>query len=272
MQKDIDLKKFNKLTADDLIRTEEFTPNYLELLDVSEDNLEELIEIALDKDLELANAEVEKDRYIPCHALQALGQLGTLKPFDEILERMDYFSEDDYYNSAIMYYLRKVGKNRTDTLIEFFLEQNNDEGNRLVILEVLESFMEKGSAFNQKLEEALLLYLKRDDELEDLMNASAIFTLIDLSGAKHIDLIREVFEKKPVDIFYNGDLEDIEIRLGLRKTRSKPREKNILQKLIEKYELEDKIQPLISTKAKIGRNDPCPCGSGKKYKKCCLNK
>lgn len=23
---------------------------------------------------------------------------------------------------------------------------------------------------------------------------------------------------------------------------------------------------------KIGRNDPCPCGSGKKYKRCCLNK
>ena len=23
-------------------------------------------------------------------------------------------------------------------------------------------------------------------------------------------------------------------------------------------------------KQKIGRNDPCPCGSGKKYKKCCL--
>jgi len=23
---------------------------------------------------------------------------------------------------------------------------------------------------------------------------------------------------------------------------------------------------------KIGRNDPCPCGSGKKYKQCCMNK
>jgi len=23
---------------------------------------------------------------------------------------------------------------------------------------------------------------------------------------------------------------------------------------------------------KTGRNDPCPCGSGKKYKKCCLGK
>jgi len=23
---------------------------------------------------------------------------------------------------------------------------------------------------------------------------------------------------------------------------------------------------------KIGRNDPCPCGSGKKYKDCCMGK
>lgn len=25
-------------------------------------------------------------------------------------------------------------------------------------------------------------------------------------------------------------------------------------------------------RVKIGRNDPCPCGSGKKYKKCCIGK
>nr|WP_305119660.1 MULTISPECIES: SEC-C metal-binding domain-containing protein [unclassified Ruminococcus] len=24
-----------------------------------------------------------------------------------------------------------------------------------------------------------------------------------------------------------------------------------------------------TAKQKVGRNDPCPCGSGKKYKKCC---
>lgn len=28
-------------------------------------------------------------------------------------------------------------------------------------------------------------------------------------------------------------------------------------------------KPEIDTTVKIGRNDPCPCGSGKKYKKCC---
>lgn len=27
--------------------------------------------------------------------------------------------------------------------------------------------------------------------------------------------------------------------------------------------------PQARTKTKVGRNDPCPCGSGKKYKKCC---
>ena len=28
----------------------------------------------------------------------------------------------------------------------------------------------------------------------------------------------------------------------------------------------------IQAGAKVGRNDPCPCGSGKKFKKCCMNK
>ncbi len=28
-------------------------------------------------------------------------------------------------------------------------------------------------------------------------------------------------------------------------------------------------QPIVRESAKIGRNDPCTCGSGKKFKKCC---
>ncbi len=28
-------------------------------------------------------------------------------------------------------------------------------------------------------------------------------------------------------------------------------------------------KPVVNRDAKVGRNDPCPCGSGKKYKKCC---
>ncbi len=30
-----------------------------------------------------------------------------------------------------------------------------------------------------------------------------------------------------------------------------------------------KAKPMVREGPKVGRNDPCPCGSGKKYKKCC---
>ena len=33
--------------------------------------------------------------------------------------------------------------------------------------------------------------------------------------------------------------------------------------------LEQKKSGTIVKEKKIGRNDPCPCGSGKKYKQCC---
>lgn len=33
--------------------------------------------------------------------------------------------------------------------------------------------------------------------------------------------------------------------------------------------LEKKKKTVVRTSAKVGRNDPCPCGSGKKYKNCC---
>jgi preprotein translocase subunit SecA len=29
------------------------------------------------------------------------------------------------------------------------------------------------------------------------------------------------------------------------------------------------VEPIRNFGQKVGRNDPCPCGSGKKYKKCC---
>ena len=33
-----------------------------------------------------------------------------------------------------------------------------------------------------------------------------------------------------------------------------------------------KKQPIRNAATKVGPNDPCPCGSGKKYKKCCMHK
>lgn len=38
---------------------------------------------------------------------------------------------------------------------------------------------------------------------------------------------------------------------------------------LKKFYKEQKESGTIRREKKIGRNDPCPCGSGKKYKKCC---
>ena len=38
------------------------------------------------------------------------------------------------------------------------------------------------------------------------------------------------------------------------------------------YTPEELNPTTVIKKEKVGRNDPCPCGSGKKYKKCCGKK
>ena len=37
-------------------------------------------------------------------------------------------------------------------------------------------------------------------------------------------------------------------------------------------QLPSAVEPIRGDQEKVGRNDPCPCGSGKKYKQCCGKK
>jgi len=48
----------------------------------------------------------------------------------------------------------------------------------------------------------------------------------------------------------------------------KARGKDDVQAEKELLDKTEKVAPIKSAGA-AGRNDPCPCGSGKKYKKCC---
>jgi SEC-C motif-containing protein len=41
------------------------------------------------------------------------------------------------------------------------------------------------------------------------------------------------------------------------------------QSTIHKKVHEEPQQPVVREGPKVGRNDPCTCGSGKKFKKCC---
>ena len=50
---------------------------------------------------------------------------------------------------------------------------------------------------------------------------------------------------------------------------ARPKEQKVTYGRGEEPEEDDKPEPVTRLGEKIGRNDPCPCGSGKKYKKCC---
>ena len=51
-------------------------------------------------------------------------------------------------------------------------------------------------------------------------------------------------------------------------------EKKVVQKMDRRLDQLNRQhgQPISVTRVKIGRNDPCPCSSGKKFKKCCISK
>lgn len=51
-----------------------------------------------------------------------------------------------------------------------------------------------------------------------------------------------------------------------------PEEAGFIDELEEEQSIDWTYNQSIKSGKKIGRNDPCPCGSGKKYKKCCLGK
>ncbi len=54
----------------------------------------------------------------------------------------------------------------------------------------------------------------------------------------------------------------------LHQLAEKSRDKDDVEQEKELVEKTEKVEP-IRSEAEPKRNDPCPCGSGRKYKKCC---
>jgi preprotein translocase subunit SecA len=83
----------------------------------------------------------------------------------------------------------------------------------------------------------------------------------------------------PYPIFLRGCLYQSRNRLSLSQRllfsseRNDATERKQVAKAVSTGESKEVVKkPVVNEEAKIGRNDPCPCGSGKKYKQCCGNK
>ena len=96
------------------------------------------------------------------------------------------------------------------------------------------------------------------------------------------DAILEIFKTAPLDQYITIKEEDsgVHFMMKLKTERTEMDQYNNIMDFEDDWtddELEDfmlqqeikKREPYVKTEPEIGRNDPCPCGSGKKYKKCC---
>ncbi len=158
----------------------------------------------------------------------------------EIAQAAKTAEEDNKFWSA--YFLKEQNN------YEIILESKNTQL-KGTIKELAEKFSMDSVTFTGFMD-GINTSLKEEISLEELAEDSEINVEIDFEKLYH-----NMLDAK-ADWLYNlSQWEDI-------LTPEKRKE-------IKKAYNESKI---VRNENKIGRNDPCPCGSGKKYKQCCLNK
>ncbi|MCL5056622.1 MAG: preprotein translocase subunit SecA [Actinobacteria bacterium] len=126
-------------------------------------------------------------------------------------------------------------------------EENMREVERVVTLRIVdERWMDHLDAMDQLREGiGLRAYGQKDPLIEYKFEGYEMFN--NMIASIQEDVVRYIF------------------RVNLVHQEEQPRQRNVVE---NRYAEEGSKQP-VRREAKVGRNDPCPCGSGKKYKKCC---
>jgi len=241
-------------------RTQVDWPDYSQYGIGSED-VDDLIQLALDPELHGAPTE-SNEVWVPLHAWRALGQLGDSRAIDPLISAFDALCDDDWASEELPLVLGMMGEPAIGPLIEFLEDSSHTEFARMIAAGALGKIAERHPSAKDRIIALLTEYLDDPDPSATGLNGSAVNALIDLEARSSIDTLRRLYRSGNVDLFACGDIEDVEIELGLRTQRTTPR-----ADLAQVYGFP---KPALRKPEKVGRNDPCPCGSGKKYKKCCL--
>ncbi|MCD7883504.1 MAG: DUF1186 domain-containing protein [Lachnospiraceae bacterium] len=169
-----------------------------------------------------------------------------------------------------------------------------DDFARAAFLSVMGQLYLDGSLPKEDWQNFLRQIIYSEEEIGDYIYSEIALEICDCHMLDMLPDIRQLFKDNRIDVTVHGEYCDhVDAMFDYNKPyRQKlctspmsadtlknwamyeqpPRERKTDQdweKLLEKAARNlSKPEP----KVKIGRNDPCPCGSGKKYKFCCLNK
>lgn len=236
-------------------------------LGLNQEHIPQLIQMLNDRTLHEAGLK-QAERWAPIHAWRALAQLKAVDALPSLIAHLRKIDEDhdDWIGEEFPEVFNEIGPASIEPLSQCLADKQYREYARACAAESIASIGDTYTDTRDRCINVLTKTLDRCIENDPFINAEIICGLIDLEAVESIEAIRSAFEEDCVDISIVGDLEDVEIDLGLRSERTTPKKKVPLFTGSMKGIQKDARQK----SAKIGRNDPCPCGSGKKYKRCCL--
>jgi len=256
-------------------------PDYLEL-GLTHEHVPELIRMATDRDLDASSSKSLRV-WAPLHAWRALAQLRAEEAIQPLLLWLERDEDDDWLNNDVRRIFAMIGPSAIPAL-EAFL---GDDGVSVMgRLSIPECFVEMARDHPAERDRCVGVLVRRLEALatgDPELNAMFIWGLMDLGATEAIGLIRRAFAENRVELQILGDVEDVEMAMGLRAERSTPpprlglfKDTFALEELAAGGFDDETDHPApwnvaVRRGPKVGRNDPCPCGSGEKFKKCCLD-
>ncbi len=223
-------------------------------------------------------------QFIPPHTME---EQWDVKGLEETLDHdlmvkvpiTQWLEEDHYLHDE------KLKKMITERVQEDYEAKSNAIGpsvmhhfEKSVMLQVLDNAWKEHLAAMDHLRMGIHLrgYAQKDPKQEYKREAFEMFTgMLDNVKQEVISIVSKVQVRS-----------DEEVRIMEEEARQKQREQEMLFHHAEAVSLEfhpedpleqerpeqerkaEAVKPFVRDAAKVGRNDPCPCGSGKKYKQC----
>ncbi len=242
-------------------------------LGFTEEHVPELVKMVLDDELNRGSGETLKI-WAPVHAWRTLAQLQAEDAIEPLLALFDFEEDfdDDWAISELPTIYGMIGPKAVPALSRYLSDTSAELLSRLSVVDCIKEIGKTHPGAKLECAQALSTQLEHFRRNPSTLNGFLISGLMGLQAVDHLPLIQQAFDNGQVDLSIAGDIEEVEIELGLREERSTPRswlsgEGGEFALMFESDGSNQEPQT-----PKIGRNDPCPCGSGRKYKKCCLNK
>ena len=144
---------------------------------------------------------------------------------------------------------------------------------RFILLQTLDSLWKDHLLNIDHLKEGIGMraYAQKNPLLEYKKEGFELF--VDMLASVRGDAVRKLFavqlaEQKEVPILQHAPGPRMFLVRGGYDAPAMPQPASAPQEMEMRAELPQQM-PVRRDGQKVGRNDPCPCGSGKKYKKCC---